>query len=479
MSTVREPRSAMSNDFSAGLRGVLNALAGCGHPTLTVGTGLLPKVEVAHHYQTHFATSPASRRTGDEPCVLYEGVSGQMPVLLGLYGARCRNELLLHGSPGPAAARLSRKLSERLAPVPTRNAKCHQVKRVERLAALPVLTTTPNDAGPYLTSGLVCAVDSETGATNVSIHRMRVLDADRLTIWMLPGRDLDRLHQRALAAGRPLAVSINIGVPPAVYLTSAMSAPFIERGESELALAGAVQGRPVQTAKCKTNSALCIADSEIVIEGEITAETADEFADPVARWAMPEFLGYMGQGRAGLPVISVSGVWHREEPIYQAFLGPGKEQSELLALPTEAGMIARLNAAHDSELQILDAHYLAPGGGQLLLALRVRKLKEQADTMERLLRSIVQLHKLTKAVWVVDEDVDIHSPEDLIWASTTRFQPERDLYVRQGEPGFPLDPSQSAGYLPGGQVVTDKYLMDLTAPTALRDRFVRWTNYSD
>lgn len=468
---------AMNIDFDAGLRGVLNALAECGHPTLYVG-GLRPKLEIAEHYQAQFATSPGSRRTGDEPCVMYEGSTGQMPVLLGMYGARSRNELLLHGSAGPAALRLSQKMSQRMAPVLVRTAQCHQVRRYEGLAALPVLTTTPSDAGPYLTSGLVCALDPDTGHPNVSIHRMRVLDADRLTIWMLPGRDLDRLHRRALAAGRPLSVSINIGVPPAVYLTSALSAPFIGPGESELALAGAVQGRPVQMAVCRTNAGWCIASSEIVIEGEIGVHAADEFSDPTARWAMPEFLGYMGQGRADLPVVAVSAVWHREEAVYQTFLGPGKEQSELLALPTEAGLIAHLNARHDAELQVLDAHHLAPGGGQLMLALRVRKSHESADTMRRLLQSVMACHKLTKSVWVVDEDVDIHSVEDLLWASTTRFQPSRDLHVCQGEPGFPLDPSQSAGYLAGDQPLTDKYLMDLTAPLALRNRFARWTTFA-
>lgn len=465
--------------FQSGLRGLLAELAQAGHPALPIGAPLRPHLEIAGHYLAHFATSPACSRSGDEPCVLYEGEGSPMPVLLGLYGSRRRNGWLLHGggSGGDTAMRLAQMLEARLPPVLVHAAPCHQVRREEGLLALPVLTTTPVDAGPYLTSGLVCALDPDTGRPNVSIHRMRVLDSHRLTIWMLPGRDLDRMHQRALAGGRPLPVSINIGVPPAVYLTSSLSAPFIGAGDSELAWAGAVQGHPVAMARCRSNSAWCIAASEIVIEGEISGETADEFADPVQRWAMPEFLGYMGQGRASLPVVTVSGVWHRRDPIYQAFLGPGKEQSELLALPTEAGLIAQLNAAHGSELQVLDAHHLAAGGGQLLLALRVRKLREEPGTMQRLLNAVISRHRLSKAVWVVDEDVDIHSPEDLMWAFATRFQPGRDLHLRHGEPGFPLDPSQQPGYLDDQRPVTDKFLMDLTAPLADGARFARWTTW--
>jgi gallate decarboxylase subunit C len=466
----------MPISFDDGLRGLLADLSARGHTVVTHRSDLSPKFEIAAHYGDNFATSPASARTGDEPCVLYESNRSPMPVLLGLYGARRRNAALLFGCPRGTASRLAAQITTRIPPVLVARGSCHQTACGDGLAALPVLTTTPSDAGPYLTSGLVCATDPDTGQPNVSIHRMRVLDAQRLTIWMLPGRDLDHLYRKATAAGRPLEISINIGVSPAVYLTSSLSSPFIDRGTSELALAGAVQGKAVELARCKTNAALCIASSEVVIEGEITAAAADEFSDPVQRWAMPEFLGYMGHGRPGLPVIAVTGVWHRENAVYQTFLGPGKEQSELLAVPTEAGMLWQVNRCHAQELQVLDAHYLAPGGGQLVLALQVRKYEERPDTMRRLLDTVVANHKLAKAVWVVDEDVDIHSPEDLIWACATRFQPTRDLCVRSGQPGFPLDPSQALGYLDSQEPITDKYLLDLTAPMAQRTRFARWNS---
>ena len=463
--------------LQGGMRGLLAAMEAAGHPCVRVDTALQPHLQIAQHYLAHHARVPACNRSGEEPCVLYQGDGSPMPVLMGLYGSRARNGWLLHGDAAAAAPRLARRLSARLPPVQIQDAPCHQRFRPEGLAALPVLQTTPSDAGPYLTSGLVCALDPDTGQPNVSIHRLRVLDAQRLTIWMLPGRDLDRITQRSLALGKPLPISINIGVPPAVYLTSALSAPFIGAGDSELALAGAVQGWPVALAACKTNGSVCLAASEIVIEAQITAETADEFSDPVLRWAMPEFLGYMGQGRPSLPVVQLTGLWHREGAIYQAFLGPGKEQSELLALPTEAGMIAALQAAFADELEVLDAHYPAAGGGQLLLVLQVRRRHHRPGLPQRLLGAVLERHRLCKAVWLVDDDVDIHSPEDLLWACATRLQPSADLHLRTGEPGFPLDPSQAPGYLAADRALTDKYLLDCTVPPDSSQRFARWTTF--
>ncbi|WDD95459.1 UbiD family decarboxylase [Burkholderia sp. FERM BP-3421] len=435
--------------------------------------GLDPHLEIAAHYRTHFAVSPGSPRSGDEPVVLYTGANGRMPVAMGCFGSRARNEWLLGASPGSGARHLALKLGARIAPRWCAAPPCREEQAPAGLDALPILTTTADDAGPYLTAGIVCAGDPDRGFASVSIHRMRVLDATRLTIWILPGRDLDQLYRKALDQRRPLPISINIGAPPAVYLASCLSAPFVEPGRGELETAGALLGKPIDIARCATNETFCLAQSEIVIEGMLLADTADERAHAAARGAMPEFLGYMGDAHAALPVIEVSAVFHRRSPIYQAFLGPGKEQSELLALPTEAGMIRYFAQRPGADLAVLDVHYLSAGGGQLIAVLRVRKHRDTDGAMARLRDEVIARHRLVKAIWVVDEDIDIHSPEDLFWAMATRFQPSRDLHLQAAVPGFPLDPSQGIGYLDAAACRTDKYLLDLTAPLALRQRFQR------
>lgn len=455
------------------LRQALVTARARGEPLLEIKTALDPRMEIARHYREHFATSPASPRSGDEPMVLYRSSQHAFPVLMGLFGSRQRNDLLLGAEPGQASQWLARCLNAPVPPAWTNKAPCHAHQVANRLKALPILTTTEDDAGPYLTSGVVCAGDPARGFVSVSIHRMRILDDRHLTIWILPGRDLDVLYRQALADGRPLPISINIGVPPALYITSSLSKPFVQAGSGELETAGALQQEPVEIARCVSCQSFCIAQSEIVIEGHILNDVRDEFSDPATRLGMPEFLGYMGKAQAALPLIAVSGVFHRPQAIYQTFLGPGKEQSELLALPTEAGMILQLNEAFAGDLVVLDAHYLAPGGGQLTLALRVRKLRESRDLMTRLRTAITTRHALTKAILLVDEDIDIHSSEDLLWALSTRFQPSRDLHVQDPVPGFPLDPSQAAGYLDPHSALTDKYLLDLSAPLTLRSGFRR------
>ncbi|WP_349360644.1 UbiD family decarboxylase [Stappia sp.] len=458
------------------LRSALEMLKRHGDTPIVVEDPLDPNLEIARHYLENFGTSPAHPRSGVEPMVLYTNPTGaRMPVLMGVYGARGRCDRLLGAEPGGIARRIADELENRM-PVETlaHPGPSQTCTLPGKLDDLPVLTVTDRDAGPYLTSGLVIARDPESGVVNASIHRMRVIDGERLTIWMLPGRDLDVLFRKARARGEDLPISINIGVAPAIYLTSSITKPFLGTDESELELAGAVAGASIRVCACDTQDAWCLADAEIVVEGAITAATHDEYDDPGAPFGMPEFLGYMGMGKAELPLVSVTKVTTRAAAVYQTFLGPGKEQSELLGIPTEAGMLVQLARRLSDTARVIDAHYLPAAGGQLLLALRIDKQVEDAAFPRRVLETAMECHALLKGVLLVDADIDVASESDLFWAMATRFQPSRDLTVLSGQRGFPLDPSQAPGYLPNTDApTTDKYLMDLTVPVSERARFRR------
>ncbi|MDE2609361.1 MAG: UbiD family decarboxylase, partial [Burkholderiales bacterium] len=48
-----------------------------------------------------------------------------------------------------------------------------------------------------------------------------------------------------------------------------------------------------------------------------------------------------------------------------------------------------------------------------------------------------------KTVIAVDQDIDITDDAQVLWAMATHFQPHQDLFVVDGLPGSPLDPSSS------------------------------------
>ena len=49
-----------------------------------------------------------------------------------------------------------------------------------------------------------------------------------------------------------------------------------------------------------------------------------------------------------------------------------------------------------------------------------------------------------KNVVAVDSDIDISDDAQVLWAIATHFQPHEDIFIIDGLPGSPLDPSSSA-----------------------------------
>ncbi|ACU72581.1 Carboxylyase-related protein [Catenulispora acidiphila DSM 44928] len=423
-----------------------------------------------------WAGTPAAPPTGPGPVVLFEhvradsGASG--PVLMGLYGTRRRAAALLGLEPAEVPFRLLEAVGKPVAPVLlAEDSRPERAARPADLTALPIPVLTDADAGPYLTLGAVLATDPDTGVRNLSVHRMCVQGPDTLTIWMVPGRDLERAYNAALARGESLPVAIHLGVPPAVLLASCCPSSLVPPEVDEIAVAGAIGGAPVELMPCGSIDAECIAHAEYVIEGEILDKVVPE--NPAGPFATPEFLGYRGRAHPALPVIRVSAITARPGAILQSVSGPGLEQSVLLGYGMEAAVLAFLR---ERGAPIVSALCHTAGGGQLMLVLRWRKRSGEDDALVRdCCEAVLETFRMVKTVLAVDEDVDPESDQDLWWAMATRLQADRDITILPDREGFALDPSQSTVYSPNlsGDGRTAKAVFDCTVPFALRDRFTR------
>ncbi|MGE8357457.1 MAG: UbiD family decarboxylase domain-containing protein, partial [Microvirgula sp.] len=90
-----------------------------------------------------------------------------------------------------------------------------------------------------------------------------------ISMYFVPGRHLDAFRQKAEAAGKPLPISISLGVDPAIEIGACFEPPTTPLGFDELTVAGAIRGRPVELVECLTVNARAIAHAEVVIEGEL------------------------------------------------------------------------------------------------------------------------------------------------------------------------------------------------------------------
>lgn len=462
--------------MTADLRSAVTALEATPGELVRVGDEV-PARFGASAYYARWAGTPAPPPTGPGPAVLFEKVrpvtGAPARVLMGLYGTRRRAAALLGISPEQVPFRLLDAVAAPLAPVPAVDPGRWPRHRLPTdLSALPIPTLTDEDAGPYLTLGAVLATDPETGVRNLSVHRMCVRGTDRLTIWMVPGRDLGLAYERSLRSGRPLPVAVHLGLSPAVMLSSCCPTSLVPTELDELAVAGALTGAPVELLPCRSVPAEFIADAEYVLEGEITAELAAE--NPGGPAATPEFLGYQGRAHPALPVLRVTAITARPDPIMQTVSGPGYEQSYLLGFGMEAAILAELRRRN---APVRAVHCHTAGGGQLMAVVQWRPKRQARD--DELVReastAVLEASRMIKLVVNVDEDVDLESEQDLWWAMVTRLQGDRDIVVLSDREGFPLDPTQHTGYSAAlsADGRTAKTVFDCTVPYGQQDRFRR------
>ncbi len=458
------------------LRSALDFLHEQGDSVIKHEDAISPEYEVANHYVNNSAGVPASSITRDENMVMYTNVEGHdMSVLMGVFGSRARNQQILTGEAKCHHSAFMKALTQRIPPITVPNPACQEIvidHDIDILKQLPVLTLTPNDAGPYITLGFVLAKYPDSNKFNASVHRLCIHGKDKMTISIFPGNHLGSLYQAAMERGESLPISINIGLDPAIYYASSLTEPVCGKGESELDIVGGLRGRAVNLSDCIHVDAKCLSHAEIVIEAEITAEQIPENQMNPDKGSMPELLGYQGRSAPfGVPVVKVKAITHRKDPIYQSVIGPGMEQSELTSITPEIATRGILTQHFDIDVKKI--HYSAAGGGVLMAVIQINKQRQEDDEKAvKAALAVLSTIPPLKHVFIVDEDVDPQSPDDVFWALTTRYQADQDMHTLNNDKLFPMDPTQSAAYRTDKEGSV-KALFDCTSPWAMKSEFKR------
>lgn len=469
------------NEEVSDLRSALKLLAGIPGQLLRTDHPVSPNAELAGVYRHVGAGCPVAPPTKVGPAMLFENVKGYpgVRVVTGVMASRQRVAHLFGTTPQAVTFKLMDALDHRIAPVITQAAApCQQVVHkdsIDVLKLLPAPTNTPEDAGPFFTMGLLRATDPETGESDVTIHRLCVQSRNEISVCFAPGRHIEIFRQKAEAAGRPLPVTVNIGLDPAVYIAACFEAPTTPLGCDELSIAGGWRGRPIELVKAVSVDEYAIAHAEVVIEGEILPNVrVREDKNTNTGHSMPEFASYNGPAQPAANLMKVKAITTRRNPILETVTGPGEEHVNLAGIPTEASIFRAVEKAMPGRLQ--NVYASSAGGGKLLAILQFKKSMASDEGRQRQAALItLGVYSELKHVIVVDEDVDIFDANDVLWAMTTRFQGDRSAIVIPGVIGHPVDPSQSPKFSPSilQRGITCKTIFDCTVPWPLKDRFRR------
>lgn len=445
-----------------------------------------PSAELAGVYRYVGAGGTVARPTKTGPAMTFENVKGHpgAKVVIGLLASRKRVGYLLNSKPEKLGFMMRDAVKNAIAPVVVDKAKT-QCQEVVHLATdegfdirklIPAPTNTPEDAGPYVTLGMCYASDVETDESDVTIHRLCLQSKDEISMFFTPGaRHLGAFREKAEALGKPLPISISIGVDPAIEIASCFEPPTTPLGFNELSIAGAIRGKAVELAPCVTIDEKCIANAEYVIEGELlVGARVREDQNSNTGKAMPEFPGYTGPANAELPVIKVKAVTHRVNPIMQTCIGPSEEHVSMAGIPTEASILDMVERAMPGRVQNVYAH--SSGGGKFIAVIQFKKTVPSDEGRQRqaALLAFSAFPEL-KQVILVDEDVDIFDTNDVLWAMTTRMQADVDIVTIPGVRCHPLDPSNdpACSWSIRDHGIACKTIYDATVPFNQKARFQR------
>lgn len=300
---------------------------------------------------------------------------------------------------------------------------------IDLAALLPAPVHNEHDGGAYITAGLLISANPRTGAQNVSINRCQLQGGNRMGV-SVSSRDTGGFLAVAEKAGEALPIAIAIGVDP---LTLIASQAIVAMDQDELEVAGALHGRPLPVVRCLTNGLRVPAEAEIVLEGRILPGVREP------EGPFGEFTQYYGP-RGDRWVIEIDAVTHRRDAIFHTIIGGGLEHLLLGALPREASFLTTMQRIFPN---VTDVHLSLGGVGRYHLHVQMRKLFEGSG--KNVIMAAFAMHHDVKQVIVVDEDVDIHDPQEVEWAVATRFQADRDLVLVDNARASRLDPTSRDG----------------------------------
>ena len=318
-----------------------------------------------------------------------------------------------------------------MAPRERSDGPCQEVvwegKDVE-LARLPVQTCWPQDAGPLITWGLTVTRGPAKPRQNLGIYRQQVIGRDRLIMRWLAHRGgaLD-FRDHLSSSKAPFPVAVALGADPATMLAAVTPLPDTL---SEYQFAGLLRGARTELVKCIGSELQVPATAEIVLEGFLGGETADEgpFGDHT---------GYYNEVER-FPVMTVQRITLRRDPIYHStYTGKPPDEPAILGVALNELFVPLLAKQFP---EILDFYLPAEGCSYRLAVVRMKKqYPGHAKRVMFGVWSYLRQFMYTKFIVVCDEDIDIRDWKEVIWAITTRVDPARDSMVIDNTPIDYLD----------------------------------------
>lgn len=386
------------------------------------------------------------------PAILFENVKGfEMPILANAFGSMKRLEIGLEMTDfteiGQRIVDMTKmdiptgifnkikklpelsKMTESFPKLESSGPVTEITSSTASFTDLPVLKSWPEDAGRFITLGLVATNHPETGVRNLGVYRMQIVDdTHALMHWQKHKRGAHH-SDISKTKGEKIPTAIIIGGDPATVFSSIAPVP---EGLDKYLFAGITRKKGIKMVKCKTIDLEVPANAEIVLEGYVDpSDIRDEgpFGDHTGYYTPVE----------PYPTFTLTGIMRRKDPIYvTTVVGKPILEDAYIGKVIERSFLPLIRMFHP---EVVDFSMPAAGWFQGFAIISIKKrYPGQAKKVMMGLWGMGQL-SLTKMFVVVDDDINVHDMNDVIWAITTRADAARDTTIINNTPTDTLDPA--------------------------------------
>src|SRR3989304_711559 len=296
------------------------------------------------------------------------------------------------------------------------------------LSKFPIIKCWPDDVSPLITWPLVVTQAPEGGPYNVGVYRMQYVDKKRAIMRWLKQRGGAKHAAMWQKTGKPMPVALAIGCEPAAMVVAVTPLP---EDVGEYHFAGVLRKKAIELVECKTIPLKVPATAEIVLEGEI------RHGDTLPEGPFGDHTGYYNSVEK-FPVFHLKAITHRKNPIYLTTItGRPPKEDAIIGTVLNTLFLPTLKL-HFPE--VVDFSLPMEAVSYRIAVVSIKK--EYPGHAKRIMMGFWGMLKqflFVKYVIVVDEDINVHDWDDVVWALSTRVDPKRDMTIIEDTPIDYLD----------------------------------------
>ena len=277
--------------------------------------------------------------------------------------------------------------------------------------------------GRYVTLAGIYTRDPERTHRNVGMYRVQVHGPRQAAMHWHMHHDGAKHFRKWQAKGEKMPLAIVLGGESVLpYAATAPLPPNVE----ELLFAGFLNGGAIELVKCKTIDLEVPANAEIVIEGYVDPNEKlyeGPFGDHTGFYSLADWY----------PAFHVTAITTRRDPIYPTtIVGKPPMEDYFLGKATERIFLPLLKILVPD---VID--YALPMSGAFHNCAVLKIKKEYPQQARRVMHAIWGAGQMafTKFIVIVDEHVDVHDEQQVLFQVFANIDPLRDVEIVKG----PLD----------------------------------------